>query len=130
MNTPFIIGVVVYTGRDTKLVLNQQPVPLKFSYVERTTNKLLIALVAFILTLCLITAVLSVYWRVRRVPRRVQVQCSYSCNVGVFTWQADVGSRIPYLMMPNDIKDDFRMGVKNFLTLFVLFNTFVPISLY
>lgn len=106
VNTPFIIGVVVYTGRDTKLVLNQQPVPLKFSYVERTTNKLLIALVAFILTLCLITAVLSVYWR------------------------ADVGSRIPYLMMPNDISDDFKMGAKNFLTLFVLFNTFVPISLY
>jgi magnesium-transporting ATPase (P-type) len=41
-----------------------------------------------------------------------------------------VGSRIPYLMMPNDVQDDFKMGVKNFLTLFVLFNTFVPISLY
>ena len=41
-----------------------------------------------------------------------------------------MGSRIPYLMMPNDIKDNFKMGVKNFLTLFVLFNTFVPISLY
>jgi phospholipid-transporting ATPase len=84
VNTPFIIGVVVYTGTDTKLVLNQQPVPLKFSYVERITNKLLIALVAFILCLCLITAVLSVYWR------------------------ADVGSRIPYLMMPNDVRDDFE----------------------
>jgi magnesium-transporting ATPase (P-type) len=33
-------------------------------------------------------------------------------------------------MMPNDISDDFKMGAKNFLTLFVLFNTFVPISLY
>jgi phospholipid-translocating ATPase len=68
VNTPFIIGVVVYTGTDTKLVLNQQPVPLKFSYVERITNKLLIALIAFILCLCLITAVLSVYWRVRSSP--------------------------------------------------------------
>ncbi len=80
MNTPFIIGVVVYTGRDTKLVLNQQPVPLKFSYVERTTNKLLIALVAFILTLCLITAVLSVYWRVRAYTALISVPCAV-CRV-------------------------------------------------
>jgi len=37
---------------------------------------------------------------------------------------------MPYLLMDSNVKKSFWSGAKNFLTFFVLFNTFVPISLY
>ena len=38
-NTQWVIGVVVYTGHDTKLMKNANSSPLKMSNVDRITNK-------------------------------------------------------------------------------------------
>ena len=37
-NTEWALGVVVYTGHETKIMMNSKKSPLKRSNVERTTN--------------------------------------------------------------------------------------------
>jgi len=41
-NTNHIYGVAVYTGVDTKIFLNQQKVPSKFSTIEQKLNKMIV----------------------------------------------------------------------------------------
>ena len=54
-NTKWIIGVIVYTGNDTKLMRNAEPSKIKTSAVERKTNNFIIGILVFqfILTLSL-----------------------------------------------------------------------------
>ena len=58
-NTQWIYGVVVYAGVDTKLFLNQQPPPSKFSTVERMLNRFILGIFLFQMFICLLNAVLS-----------------------------------------------------------------------
>ncbi|KAL6069954.1 Phospholipid-transporting ATPase IA [Balamuthia mandrillaris] len=106
VSTPYVIGVVAYTGRDTKLVLNQKSVPLKFSQVERTMNKLLWALIVFVVILCGIGGILNVWWEIEE------------------------GIKAKYLMLPRKVRSTVTSGFKEVMTFFVLLNVFVPISLY
>lgn len=61
-NTRWIFGIVVYTGRDTKLVLNSTKAPLKMSSVERMTNYQILYLFACLMVLSLLSAILYEVW--------------------------------------------------------------------
>lgn len=37
-NTQWVFGIVVYTGHESKLMMNANRAPLKMSNVDRTTN--------------------------------------------------------------------------------------------
>eukprot|EP01095_Lingulamoeba_sp_RSL-Kostka_P008379 TRINITY_DN2784_c0_g1_i2.p1 TRINITY_DN2784_c0_g1~~TRINITY_DN2784_c0_g1_i2.p1 ORF type:complete len:909 (+),score=364.41 TRINITY_DN2784_c0_g1_i2:325-3051(+) len=52
-NTEYVIGIVLYTGKITKLSLNQKLPPSKFSTVERRLNKSVILIFCF--NMCCVT---------------------------------------------------------------------------
>ena len=61
-NTAWAIGIVVYTGHQSKLILNSRKVPSKLSIIERTMNKLVsVILIAHVL-LSLISLTCYIIW--------------------------------------------------------------------
>ncbi|KAF2074244.1 hypothetical protein CYY_004454 [Polysphondylium violaceum] len=103
-NTKFIYGVCVYAGIDTKLFLNQQPPPSKFSTVEKLLNKLILFVFIFQIIVCLLSAVASAFY------------------------EDSKSEELPYLGDRTTPLSIF--GVRNFFTYFILFNTMIPISLW
>ena len=62
-NTEYVIGVVLYTGHDTKVMLNSKDAPSKISNILRRMNKILYTVFAFQILICLVFAGLNVNWR-------------------------------------------------------------------
>ncbi|KAN0003647.1 hypothetical protein ACTFIZ_009801 [Dictyostelium cf. discoideum] len=58
-NTHFIIGIVLYCGKDTKLSLNQKNPPSKFSTIETRLGRSVIGIFCFKVILVIIATVLS-----------------------------------------------------------------------
>ena len=64
-NTRWIVGVVVYSGNHTKLVMNSRAAPFKISSIERTMNNILLVVLAaliFISTVCTFFVLLIPVW--------------------------------------------------------------------
>jgi phospholipid-transporting ATPase len=55
-NTKWIYGLVVYTGKVTKIMLNSESSASKMSQVEVKVNRLLVFIFMFQVVLCLICA--------------------------------------------------------------------------
>ncbi|KAF2112573.1 hypothetical protein BDV96DRAFT_497629 [Lophiotrema nucula] len=104
-NTPWIHGVVVFTGHETKLMRNATATPIKTTSVERMVNKQILMLVAVLVSLSIVSSVGDIIVR-------------------------STGSkqRFEYLDL-----EDFN-GAKQFfsdlLTYWVLYSNLVPISLF
>lgn len=62
-NTKWIIGLVVYTGADTKIMLNGGDTPSKRSKIEKETNFNVVMNFIILMVLCLITCLLHGYYR-------------------------------------------------------------------
>ena len=62
-NTSWIIGLVVYTGHESKIMLNSGGTPSKQSRIERTMNRQVIFNFALLILLCIICAVLNGYYQ-------------------------------------------------------------------
>lgn len=101
-NTDSVLGVVVYTGRDTRMVMNSQPVPMKISNIERITN----------LAMVLILATQG---------------CLAFGTMVVFILSKSQYENLWYLLPPQIWLPDV---VGYWLTFFVLFSNLMPISLY
>jgi phospholipid-transporting ATPase len=56
-NTPWAIGVIVYTGSQTKVMMNATKATLKRSAVEVRLNKMIMVLFAFLALLCIICSI-------------------------------------------------------------------------
>jgi len=56
-NTEWALGVVVYTGHETKSMLNSKRAPSKRCRLEKDMNKMVLWLIALLLTICLIVGV-------------------------------------------------------------------------
>jgi phospholipid-transporting ATPase len=61
-NTVWAIGVAVYTGRDTKVMLNSSGAPSKRSRLETDMNRETIALAVILFLLCFVVALLAGIW--------------------------------------------------------------------
>lgn len=61
-NTRWIFGVVVYTGHESKLMLNSTAAPLKRSTVEKIVNTQTLMLFVVLLALSLISAIANEIW--------------------------------------------------------------------
>eukprot|EP01063_Lacrimia_lanifica_P022475 TRINITY_DN30055_c0_g1_i1.p1 TRINITY_DN30055_c0_g1~~TRINITY_DN30055_c0_g1_i1.p1 ORF type:complete len:1329 (+),score=451.80 TRINITY_DN30055_c0_g1_i1:205-4191(+) len=103
--TPSVIGVVVYTGRETKLMKNQRDAVRKLSQLEKRTNTQILGVLACEILLCVVCGIL----------RGVAVHKH--------------GSSQPWYLGYSDINPTAE-GTSAILTLFILFNNLVPISLY
>ena len=56
-NTPWIHGIVVFTGHETKLMRNATATPIKSTHVERMVNKQILMLVTILVILSIISSV-------------------------------------------------------------------------
>lgn len=108
-NTDWIIGLVVYTGHQSKLLMNQNATPHKSSRVEKLTNRFIIIIFALLGILSLICAIGQMIhiatkskneWYLKRYEN------------GASAW------------------DIIWSGISGFFTFIILFNNLVPISLY
>merc|ERR1712159_340995 len=61
-NSSWIIGVVVYTGEESKIRLNSLEAPLKFSNVDRLMNKQLYTIFAVLVICCLFSGIGNAIW--------------------------------------------------------------------
>jgi len=103
-NTKWVVGVVCYTGADTKLVLNLVDAPTKQSNIEKMTNKKIVLAFTVDFCVCIALAIGNAIWT--------------SKNAGV-AWYLDIA--------PDNVALDA------FLTMFtnmINFNGMIPISLY
>eukprot|EP00033_Pygsuia_biforma_P003853 GCRY01004221.1.p1 GENE.GCRY01004221.1~~GCRY01004221.1.p1 ORF type:complete len:743 (+),score=192.76 GCRY01004221.1:204-2432(+) len=105
-NTDFAVGLVLFTGPDTKLVLNTKPAPSKFSHVEIVLNKFVVGMILLVIGTSLIS------------------------GVGGVLWELANGSKYPYLFIHLDVSSSLRAAAEDTLTFFILYNIMIPISLY
>lgn len=101
-NTNWIFGVVIYTGHETKLMMNSMSAPLKRSTVDKITNNQILMLFLLLIVLCLVSAIASEIWTKEHLTR---------------DW---------YLGMDELATTNFGY---TFLTFIILYNNLIPISL-
>ena len=61
-NTSWVIGLVVYTGADSKIMLNGGDTPSKRSKIEKETNFNVIVNFIILITMCIISGIGSGWW--------------------------------------------------------------------
>lgn len=101
-NTKWILGVAVYTGVETRIMLNSNDGRWKQSKVERMTNQLILFIFIFQMICCLICSIGSGYFYY------------YNGDASLFVYQ---------------INSSGLEGFLSFFTYFLLVNTMIPISL-
>uniref|UniRef100_A0A0G4H3R3 P-type phospholipid transporter n=1 Tax=Chromera velia CCMP2878 TaxID=1169474 RepID=A0A0G4H3R3_9ALVE len=104
-NTDVLYGLVVYTGRDSRVVRNYTRAPSKRSHIERKINVYLLLILFLILCAVLVSALLRVQFLSPRVSE-------YEALTG-----------FPLVLNSEEI-------LKSVLTFIVLYNNFIPISVY
>ncbi|XP_017970758.1 PREDICTED: phospholipid-transporting ATPase 3 isoform X2 [Theobroma cacao] len=108
-NTEFIVGAVIFSGHETKVMMNSMNVPSKRSTLERKLDKLILTLFGTLFTMCLIGAIGS----------------------GVF-----IDRKYYFLGLSKSVEDQFNpnnrflVALLTMLTLLTLYSTIIPISLY
>ncbi|GMI90147.1 aminophospholipid ATPase 3 [Hibiscus trionum] len=108
-NTDFIVGAVIFTGHETKVMMNSMNVPSKRSTLERRLDKLILALFSTLFSMCLLGAMGS----------------------GIF-----IDREYFYLGLLKNVEDQFNPSrrflviILTMLTLLTLYSTIIPISLY
>ncbi|KAJ4170116.1 aminophospholipid translocase [Fusarium falciforme] len=107
-NTPWVHGVVVFTGHETKLMRNATAAPIKRTKVERKLNWLVLLLVGILLVLSIVSTVGDL------VQRKVD------------------GPALQYLYLDSTstAADVVKTFFKDMVTYWVLFSALVPISLF
>ncbi|KAI1476453.1 phospholipid-translocating P-type ATPase [Daldinia eschscholtzii] len=107
-NTPWVHGIVVFTGHETKLMRNATAAPIKRTKVERQLNTLVLALIGILLVLSIV------------------------CTVGELVFRSVRRDTIAYLELDalTKAEDVVQAIFKDLVTYWVLFSSLVPISLF
>jgi magnesium-transporting ATPase (P-type) len=101
-NTKWVVGLVTYTGEQTKIMLNSQKGRVKMSHLEGMLNKLIIFIIMAQIVLCLVLSMATQLWQVNH-------------DFDNFVLE--------------DTNSDLTDSILSFFTYFVLLNTLLPISL-
>ncbi|KAI0841759.1 phospholipid-translocating P-type ATPase [Hypoxylon sp. FL0890] len=107
-NTPWVHGIVIFTGHETKLMRNATAAPIKRTKVERQLNLLVLALIGILLVLSVV------------------------CTVGELVYRSVRSDSISYLMLDplGNAGTVVQAIFKDLVTYWVLFSSLVPISLF
>ncbi|KAJ1917674.1 hypothetical protein H4219_003086 [Mycoemilia scoparia] len=103
-NTEWVYGVVVYTGDQTKIILNSGPSPYKRSRLERIMNRQVMSSFFFLLVLCLV--------------------CSF---IGGFMFADTDRFGHPFV---RTTQTPFVYGFLLFWSMLIIYQNVIPISLY
>ncbi|KAL0888990.1 hypothetical protein Bca101_012973 [Brassica carinata] len=106
-NTEYIVGAVVFTGHETKVMMNAMNAPSKRSTLEKKLDKLIITIFCVLITMCLIGAI--------------------GCSIVTDREDLYLG-----LLQKSDweYRNRLAIGFFTFFTLITLFSSIIPISLY
>ncbi|KAL9325426.1 hypothetical protein ACSQ67_006071 [Phaseolus vulgaris] len=110
-NTEYIVGVVVFTGHETKVMMNTMNVPSKRSTLERKLDKLILTLFATLFMMCFIGAIGSAIF----------------VNKKYFYLHLDSSEEGSAQFNP---RNRFLVFILTMFTLITLYSTIIPISLY
>ncbi|KAG2532372.1 hypothetical protein BBI17_003270 [Phytophthora kernoviae] len=99
-NAEWTLGLVIYSGKETKVSMNSVAVPLKRSFVEKTLDTM------FVLVLMLLFSI------------------SIACTLGNNNWNLNLAEE----STPWYIKEDSNGYI--FLSYVILFNNLIPLSMY
>jgi phospholipid-transporting ATPase len=80
-NTDYVHGLVIYTGHESKIMLNSKQAPSKSSNVLKKMNKILYTVFLFQFSLCLLLAGLSIKWEENNITEHAYLNQSLS-NLG------------------------------------------------
>jgi phospholipid-transporting ATPase len=103
-NTPWIHGVVIFTGHETKLMRNATATPIKKTAVEKMINKQILLLGAILVSLSIISSTGDLIARAKFASK---------------WWYLEIGSL-----------DAAKQFFSDILTYWVLYSNLVPISLF
>ena len=110
-NTEWVVGVVIYTGSETKIILNSQKGSNKQSNLEKKVNIIISFIFSIQCLLCLILAIMNSFW-------------TYENN--------NPDPKLPqnnkHLYLENKYSSSF-FGFISFFSYLLLLNTLIPISL-
>ena len=110
-NTKWILGVVVYTGEETKLALNSSKNRGKLSNMEKVVNRLLYTVFAVMFVMVTITDVGMLIWRAR----------NFGNNIEGWWYLFPDGQDEGY---------DLPIWIAQWFTIAILYTNFVPLSMY
>lgn len=116
-NTKWVFGVVVYTGKDTKLIMNSRRVPFKLSSIERTMNNIILVILAAQVLISVISATTYYIWTYYH-----YYDLNYLC------YDPSRGGNTVYETFCDT--NEIYSSVGYFFSFFILYSNFVPISLY
>jgi phospholipid-transporting ATPase len=116
-STSWVVGVVVYTGRESKIILNSRAAPSKLSTIEKTMNNLIYVIFSAQVLLSTISLVCYLVWN------------SYHSHDLYYLCFNSASSPNPLYRQSCVEKGDYS-ATGYFFTYFVLYNNFLPISLY
>ena len=112
-NTDYVYGVILYTGKDTKIMKNIQTSSIKSSSIEDIINNIIIGVMIFVFVLCIVCTIIGMVFLKRNIP-------SYkdgNLNAEYIYYNHD--DDFPYVL------EFFRL----FAAFFILFNNIIPISM-
>jgi len=112
-NTDWVIGLVVYTGPNTKIFKNSKSPPIKVSNVMRLMNKLLYSLFIFQLILCFLFSIFFIIWQ--------------NSNQNNLTYLEKYNQ---YVFQKEKLNANFGDWFLKFFTFLVAYSHLIPISLY
>lgn len=105
-NTKWIVGVVLFTGPDTKIMMNSGMTPTKRSYIQKHLNTLVFCNFAFLFLLCFVSGLVNGIMRKKE-----------HVFISLFELGSPAGSPA-------------ANGVVTFWASLILYQSLVPISLY
>lgn len=105
-NTKWVIGIVLYTGSETKIMLNSGTTPTKKSRITKELNLSVYINFIFMFALCLVSGIIN----------------------GIFYNKKTI-SRLYYEFQPY-LESSAASGVVAFFVALILYQSLVPISLY
>ncbi|KAL8106257.1 hypothetical protein AgCh_029880 [Apium graveolens] len=111
-NTQYIVGCVIFTGPETKVMMNSMNVPSKRSTLEKKLDKVILALFCLLFCMCLIGAIGSAVF--------------VSFDDYYLNLKAKNPSELDQFN-PNQRLKVFALGI---FTLITLYSPIIPISLY
>eukprot|EP00656_Telonema_subtile_P056129 TRINITY_DN8904_c0_g1_i2.p1 TRINITY_DN8904_c0_g1~~TRINITY_DN8904_c0_g1_i2.p1 ORF type:complete len:937 (+),score=242.03 TRINITY_DN8904_c0_g1_i2:364-3174(+) len=106
-NTKWITGLAVYTGHESKILLNSTPTRFKQSSLEKTANTMIVVVFFIEILLCVFASLAAGIW--------------HSSYVGT-------GSNTAWYLQNRQSHSGF--AAEAFLTFFILVSNLIPISLY
>jgi phospholipid-transporting ATPase len=114
-NTAWAVGVAVYTGRDTKVMLNSSGAPSKRSRLETHMNRETIMLAVVLFVLCFVVALLAGIW--------LGDHSDDLATIPFFRKSRDTDAKHKWYGMGAEVAFTFMMSV-------IQFQVMIPIALY